>query len=117
MFQLLRGIALIAAMILTCEVAFAKDYSGNDMILHCRELVGNVPKEGSSWYQRGLCDGAIDALSYVSQGINSCFPQGVTNKQLRQVVAQYIDKQPARLHEPFNKLALEALHEAWPCKK
>jgi hypothetical protein len=29
---------------------------------------------------------------------------------------RFINAQPARMHEPFSFLALEALTTAWPCK-
>jgi Rap1a immunity proteins len=32
-----------------------------------------------------------------------------------QIVVKYIDARPARLQENFNKLAAEALRQAWPC--
>jgi hypothetical protein len=38
-----------------------------------------------------------------------------TNMQGVRIVLQYIDARPARLHENFNKLAAEALRQAWPC--
>jgi Rap1a immunity proteins len=31
--------------------------------------------------------------------------------------SSYIEARPERMHEPFRKLALEALGEAWPCKR
>ena len=31
------------------------------------------------------------------------------------IVVQYIDGQPARIHEDFNNFALEALRANWPC--
>jgi hypothetical protein len=30
-------------------------------------------------------------------------------------VVQYIDAQPARIHEDFNRFAVEALRANWPC--
>ena len=42
-------------------------------------------------------------------------PSKVTNAQLVKVVLTYIEAQPARLHENFVMLALEALRTAWPC--
>jgi len=40
----------------------------------------------------------------------------VTRGQTVQVVMAYIDSRPARLHESFYALALEALRNAWPCR-
>jgi hypothetical protein len=44
-------------------------------------------------------------------------PQDVTIGQAVRVVIAYIDSQPARLHERFSRLALEAIQKAWPCKR
>lgn len=46
-----------------------------------------------------------------------CAPGAVTKGQALKVVVQYIDQRPARMHEDFMKLAVEALQAAWPCKK
>jgi hypothetical protein len=43
-------------------------------------------------------------------------PDGVATGQMVRVVVSYIDARPARMHEPFKGLALEALRAAWPCK-
>jgi hypothetical protein len=45
-------------------------------------------------------------------------PEGQTTvaQQVR-IVAAYIDARPNRLHEDFRVLALEALKDAWPCKR
>jgi hypothetical protein len=32
------------------------------------------------------------------------------------VVLAYIQRRPQRMHEDFQDLAIEAFHEAWPCK-
>jgi len=39
-------------------------------------------------------------------------------QQLMRTVVEYIDSQPrARLNEPFNHLAIEAMMKTWPCKQ
>jgi hypothetical protein len=30
-------------------------------------------------------------------------------------VIKYIDERPERMNENFKKLAIEAIHDAWPC--
>jgi hypothetical protein len=32
------------------------------------------------------------------------------------VAVAYIERRPQRMHEDFRMLAVEAFHEAWPCK-
>jgi hypothetical protein len=42
-------------------------------------------------------------------------PGGTTAQQVASIVVQYIDGQPARIHEDFNLFAVEALRANWPC--
>jgi hypothetical protein len=67
---------------------------------------------------RGLCIGTIDGIFYVDKKI--CPPpkgNAINLGQIGRVVVQYIDNHPARMHEDFKKLALEAMRAAWPCQR
>jgi hypothetical protein len=111
MFQFLRGIVLITALTLNCGAAFAAEVGSADFIMpSCRAALG-LQTDGPP--NAGLCIGLIDGLGYQRPGI--CIPNGVSLSQGVKVVVQYIDNHPARLHERFEKLALEALLAAWPC--
>ena len=61
------------------------------------------------------CTAQIDAIVDTSDKV--CSPDKSTHMQAQQVVMSYIDQRPARLHERFTKLALEALVAAWPCSR
>jgi Rap1a immunity proteins len=37
--------------------------------------------------------------------------------QAVKAVVAYIDQHPERLHERFEVLALEAMQQAWPCRR
>jgi hypothetical protein len=107
----LRGIIVIAAAMLSSGAAFADTTSANATMPGCREfLVRDSRKE--AWGQP-YCVGVIVGLMMVSD--NSCGPPNATTNQIIRVVVQYIDARPARMHEDFRKLALEALRAAWPC--
>jgi hypothetical protein len=54
----------------------------------------------------------VGCRNYVSSSKDD---KGATNMQGVRIVLQYIDARPARLNENFNKLAAEALRQAWPC--
>ena len=108
----LRGIAFIAALMLSGGPALAEDVnSANYMMPGCRALL-DTPGNGS---MAALCAGIISGLAY--RDIDSCPPTGVTGRQMERVVVQYIDAHPARMHEDFRELALEAMKAAWPCKR
>jgi hypothetical protein len=63
----------------------------------------------------GLCAGIVLGLSFMGQPYGICVPAGTTAQQATSIVVQYIDGQPARIHEDFNRFAVEALRTNWPC--
>jgi hypothetical protein len=84
-------------------------------VLHaCRDFANpRTPPD----YDQGLCIGKVQVLFYFGQmyfGI--CTPRGATVGQSNRVIIRYIEERPARHHEDFRDLALEALRAAWPCK-
>src|ERR1022692_3550704 len=83
MFQFLRGIALIAAIVTNSEAAFAAEVGTADaMMPACRLAVGmqpNGPTNQFTYQNSGICIGIIDGLSFQSPGI--CTPSGVTIAQ------------------------------------
>ena len=102
--------ALSTGLFLTCAEVFEEDLSANSKISGCRNYVSGSKDD---LLLQGYCAGAVQALVEFAAG--ACAPKGATNMQGVQIVAKYIDARPARLHENFNKLAAEALRQAWPC--
>jgi hypothetical protein len=90
----------------------------------CRELANDD-------FKSGFCAGTITTLRVLSDcgrfgvlhcaersvALGFCIPPNVTNGQAVRAVVQYIDAQPARWHENFDMLAIEALRKAWPCQQ
>jgi len=58
---------------------------------------------------KGAAPDFIEGLRYGVGGRDFCPPNGVTTVQSVAVVVKYIEARPQRMHEPFGKLALEAL--------
>ena len=123
MFQFLRGIVLIAAMMLNCGAAFAEpdQASANYMMPACRDaalrdLAANGESHGD-YFTMGFCLGIINGINYMGTLYGICSPNGVTPQQATRVVVQYIDERPSRMHENFKQLALEAMQAGFPCKK
>lgn len=102
---------LSAGPFLTCGEAFAEDLSANSKIVGCHNYVAG--SNDDDVFLQGYCAGAVQALVEFAAG--ACAPKGATNMQGVQIVVKYIDARPARLQESFNKLAAEALRQAWPC--
>ena len=124
MFQFLRGIVLIAAVVLNCGAAFGQVdlNSANKLMPACRNFAADSKyAEGdANYFSQGVCVGTVETLVLVGPALKNggaCAPRGSTTAQAVRVVVQYIDNQPGRQHENFKVLAYEALQAAWPCKK
>jgi Rap1a immunity proteins len=118
----LGAIALIVAMIFNCGVAVAgPNQTSTDYVMPgCRDAASLITfsNAGESEEQVSLmsfCAGIVVGLSFMGQPYGICVPAGTTSQQATSIVVQYIDGQPARIHEDFNRFAVEALRAHWPC--
>src|SRR5262249_1439735 len=116
------AIALIVVMILNCGVAIAgpNQTSADYIMPGCRDAASLVTfsNGGESEEQvslMSLCAGIVIGLSFMGQPYGICLPAATTCQQAARVVGQYIDGQPARIHEDLNPFAVEALRASWPC--
>src|SRR5215470_18987493 len=116
------AITLIAVMIFNCGVAVAEpnQTSADYVMPGCRDaaLLITFSNTGESEEQAslmGFCAGIVVGLSFMGQPQGICVPAGTTAQQVTGIVVQYIDGQPARIHENFNRFAVEALRANWPC--
>src|SRR5215468_9725316 len=119
---LLGAIALIVVMISNSRVAVAgpTQTSADYFMPGCRDAASLITfsNAGESQEQAslmGFCAGIVVGLSFMGQPQGICVPAGTTAQQVTSIVVQYIDGQPARIHEDFNNFALEALRANWPC--
>lgn len=114
---LLAVLVVSAGAIASGQASVAVDpQSAMVMLGPCRDLsqLPPVTQQRSSPVEMGECAGIIDTIIYFDASI--CTPTGSTFKQGALVVVDYLSKRPARLHENFKDLALEALRAAWPCR-
>ena len=119
---MLGAIAVIVAMTLNCGAAVAEpnQTSADYVMPGCRDAASliTLSKVGESEEEAslmGFCAGIVVGLSFNGQAYGICVPPGTTAQQATSVVVQYIDGQPARIHEAFNCLAVDALRANWPC--
>lgn len=111
----LSGFALVTSLMLSGGSAFAEySLSANGVMPGCRGLMAGGD---TAYVSHGRCVGLIEGVLYRSREREICAPAEVTNGQLVRVVMQYIDASPARMHEDFRKLAVEAMRAAWPCRR
>lgn len=111
-----RSLAIVLLTACLASPAAAEDYSsGNYLLVHCRLAL----RGGPSTFAQGICLGNVSAINYVARFLppwaRSCQPVPATDGQAVRVVIAYLEVNPARLHEDFRGLTIEALREAWPC--
>jgi hypothetical protein len=109
--------AIMVALMHNPAAAQSDLLSANFLMPACRQWVNGQNNHNVGDFASGVCAGKIDALMTVSPVLHICLPPQATDGQAIQVVIQYIDARPARLHENFTLLAIEALQHAWPCEE
>lgn len=90
--------------------------SANEVIEGCRAIASGNWRRSEIILAAVHCNGIIEGASTTAAVAGwVCPPQTAIMSQTVKVVVQYLDVRPARLHESFVLLALEALIAAWPC--
>ena len=109
-------LATIAALATTAAAA-ADTSSANFVLPSCKSLLARHVVED---FQQGHCAGLIEGLAFLARRATpphrSCRPAGVTTGQVARTIVRWLKQRPRRWHENFKYLALEAMHETWPCK-
>jgi hypothetical protein len=118
----LSAIALIVEMIFNCGVAVAgpNQTSADYVMPGCRDAASlitfsNVGESEEQASLMGFCAGIVAGFSFMGQPYGICVLAGTTAQEAASIIVQYIDGQPARIHEDFNRFAVEALRSYWPC--
>jgi hypothetical protein len=127
MIQCVHGVLIAASLVLNLGAAFAQPQhhaSAKAVMPGCRNFIkdGGWPTSQPAMLlsrpaklQMSVCLDKVLRLEYAHPSI--CSPRHWTIGQLIGVVVHYIDSRPARLHEDFTKLAIEALQATWPCAR
>jgi hypothetical protein len=123
MLKLWRGIALVAALMFNGASALAQAdrIPANEVMPSCRSIALK-DFATSAVFVSESCAAMLGRYFNNSSGNGNdnsrgiCPPREFNIIQMTRVVVQYIDRRPARMHEDFDALALEALRAAWPCK-
>lgn len=62
--------------------------------------------------------GYVDGIADAAVGLGyTCYPTGVAQAQIREIVLKYLRDHPERLDDPAPLLVLNGLFEAFPCKR
>ena len=111
-----------ALVALTITTAGAEDIdSANYMLPYCKltyqQAAKSSPTIASMWVRCvRLIEGAWLMLLTRIGGPCVDIPESVTNEQMMRVVTRYREMHPSQTHQRLGLLALDALHEAWPCR-
>jgi len=70
-----------------------------------------------SRYHAGLFRGYVSGVVDTGNEVLFCTGNGVTRGQYTAVIAKYIENNPARWNQGASSLAIEAMQQAFPCKK
>ena len=110
-----HAIVIVAVMALLVQPRAATvQMSANDVMPGCRELADGT---GKNLVLQGYCRGVVQQFLSFGSLVGMCSPNQISIAQAARVVVLYIDQRPARAHEGFTDLALEALQQAWPCRR
>ena len=102
-------------------VAEERALSGEVLLKHCESaLLERSPRS----FEAGVCVGMLQTLTYIQPLLDPkygkagyCLPQGLASEQEVQIVVTYLQSHPERRQEEGRTLALDALHQAFPCKE
>jgi hypothetical protein len=90
--------------------------SANAVMPGCVQTLGS----GLASFEGGYCLGLVRAIAALGPLLNHelrfCPPHGVTAGQDLRVVVDFINRNPGRMHEIFDVLALEAFRNSWRCR-
>lgn len=110
--------AVVLALVSQQGAALAQSQdmaSANYLMPGCRNFVDGA---AHGHFLQGACAGVVRATSYFGRSnLGACVPEGTTFNEATKVIIVYVDERPERMHERFEKLALEALQQAWPCTR
>lgn len=98
----------LLTLALLCGSAHADFKDGNKLLA---EL--NDPGAVFSSVGIGYITGVTDAYG----GVTHCAPQGVTAGQIRDMVKNYLENNPAIRHLPASMIVSHVLKSTWPCAK
>ncbi len=74
-------------------------------------------QRGEANYGVGSASGFIVGVADALEGVVVCIPQGVTVKQIKQVVFNHMKSQPETWNQGAAYVTASALRKSWPCSK
>src|SRR5262249_40985619 len=131
----MRAVVCTALLVLGITTADAAEntHSANYMLPYCKLTSNQVVDSSLDSYLRGRCAGLVEGviqmagllkamqtvgdIPHLDPLLCAAVPDQVTIEQAIKVVVSYGETHPREGPLPFTVLVLDALHDAWPCKK
>jgi hypothetical protein len=114
---MMKNILMLFVLIMFSECSYAVFTTGNDL---AKEMVEYEKKENNDLvgiFLGGHYTGYVDGITAVTAGLMWCNPGNVTPGQIFKIVSKYLNNNPENLHFSADSLVVQALKEAFPCKK
>lgn len=108
-----KTLTIALSMFATSASSWAAFFDGNE--LH-GWLLENEKPNGSA-FKSGLFRGYVAGVVDLGDELLFCTGPGVTAGQYAAVVAKYLKNNPEKWNKSADSLVVEALREAFPCKK
>ena len=105
-------IAALLLSALTSTNVFGEFYSGTTLFQYLE-----ADLKGGAGYKEGIGTGYVVGVFDSVSGILVCSPDGVTIRQVKQVVFNYMEKRPESWNQSADQSVIAALKQTWPCKK
>jgi len=90
--------------------------SARAVMVGCETLLAGKDFESNDYWRSGCGSEVLEVWNTGGSLKMICSPHGVTLIEAVRVVVDFISARPERMDERFSTLALEALHNTWPCK-
>jgi hypothetical protein len=123
----LRFSAMLALTLMATSATEATSTPADAILPGCRAF---LDRKSDKDVLQGFCVGAVNGIAFATGALRefsslddevrrtlcSNGPVTATNDQLVRIVVAYIEARRARMNEPFERLAAEALAATWPCR-
>lgn len=127
-------VATIGLSVFLSDEAAAEAVTGNDLYSACQNVDDGLSAGFCVGYLIGASDGqkwgvfvllnrldpienVDDADSEIHRFLGHCVPPEASNQQLRDVVLQHLERNPASRHLPARGLVWQAYLDAFPCNE
>jgi hypothetical protein len=116
MIQVLRIALMLAVLFLAPLQAQVQAYTGNQLLSECEAPAATTDAFSCLRFIVGM-NNMHNIDTECGRQPFYCLPTEATNGQLKRIVEKYLRAHPEELHRDTAYLVVEALMEAFPCKR